>query len=294
MGHSRVRIKVRRRKVAALAAYSKQFTVKNTKKGISEVVNHKRYGTEIPKEMLITNPYTGHQFVMTNPHPIYGEKYGIVVTGHDWVPVEEYKASSGLLWEHKKYPQPKRLIKCKKRTGKGGRLIREKRNDFLEFKNFPYTLPKMNKVQYMEKLVEHKTAKWERKHVCPEAMFTEDVEKWKQERENAVQRFRDFVVSIYDNLIVMGNRVNTSESKMKASKIAEVKDVDGKGHDVSFPNLSTEDKLYKNAESAAKKAMKKDASIIDADLMNHKRSQKRPLVGAKRVTLADKKLKKAA
>ena len=99
MGHSRVRIKVRRRKVAALAAYSKQFTVKNTKKGISEVVNHKRYGTEIPKEMLITNPYTGHQFVMTNPHPIYGEKYGIVVTGHDWVPVEEYKTNNGLLWE---------------------------------------------------------------------------------------------------------------------------------------------------------------------------------------------------
>ena len=294
MGHSRVRIKVRRRKVAALAAYSKQFTVKNIKKDISEVVNHKRYGTEIPKDMIIKSPYSGTEYVMTNPHPIHGEKYGITVTGYDWVPIDEYKTDSGLLWEHKKYPQPKRLIKAKKRTGKGGRLIREKRNDFLQFKNFPYTLPKMNRVQYMEKLVEHKTAKWERKNVCPEAMFTEDVEKWKQERENAIQRFRDFVVSIYDNLIVMGNRVNTKESKMEASKIAEVKDVDGKGHDVSFPNLSTEDKLYKNAESAAKKAMKKDASIIDADLMNHKRSQKRPLVGAKRVTLADKKLKKAA
>lgn len=294
MGHSRVRIKVRRRKVAALAAYSKQFTVKNIKKDISEVVNHKHYSTEIPKDMIIKSPYSDTEYVMTNPHPIHGEKYGITITGYDWVPIDEYKASTGLLWEHKKYPQPKRLIKAKKRTGKGGRLIREKRNDFLQFKNFPYTLPKMNKVQYMEKLVQHKITKWERKNVCPEAMFTEDVEKWKQERENAIQRFRDFVVSIYDNLIVMGNRVNTSKSKMKASKIAEVKDVDGKGHDVSFPNLSTEDKLYKNAESAAKKAMKKDASIIDADLMNHKRSQKRPLVGAKRVTLADKKLKKAA
>ena len=294
MGQSRVRIKVRRRKVAALAAYSKQFTVKNIKKGISEVVNHKHYGTEVPKDKLITSPYTGIQYVMTNPHPICGANDLVTITGYDWVPIDEYKASTGLLWEHKKYPQPKRLIKAKKRTGKGGRLIREKRNDFLQFKNFPYTLPKMNRVQYMEKLVEHKTAKWERKNVCPEAMFTEDVEKWKQERENAIQRFRDFVVSIYDNLIVMGNRVNTKESKMEASKIAEVKDVDGKGHDVSFPNLSTEDKLYKNAESAAKKAMKKDASIIDADLMNHKRSQKRPLVGAKRVTLADKKLKKAA
>jgi len=302
MGHSRVRAKVRRRKVAALAAYSRQFTVKNIKKGISEVVNHKRYGTEIPKEMLITNPYTGHQFVMTNPHPIYGEKYGIVITGHNWVPIDEYKASTGLLWEHKKYPQPKRLHKKYKKkyyfkgvhSQKMYRKVVTQPSTYAEFKNFPYTLPKMNRVQYMEKLVEHKLAKWERKNVCPAEMFTEDVEKWKQLRETAKERFRDFVVSIYDNLIVMGNRINTKESKMKASKIAEVKDVDGKGHDVSFPNLSTEDKLYKNAESAAKKAMKKDASIIDADLMNHKRSQKRPLVGAKRATLADKKLKKAA
>jgi hypothetical protein len=108
------------------------------------------------------------------------------------------------------------------------------------------------------------------------------------------ERFRDFVVSIYDPLIIMGNRVNVKKQKMDANKIAEVKDVDGKGHDVSFPSLSTEDKLYKNAESAAKNAMKKDASIIDADLMNHKRNQKRPLLGAKRTTLADKKLKKAA
>lgn len=282
--------------VNQLASYSRKFTVSNTKKGISPVIAHKRIGGDIPKDKLITSPYTGIQYVMTNPHPIHGEKYGITVTGYDWVPVDEYKASTGLLWEHKKYPQPKRLHKKQKEKTVScktslthTRLLPARKSEFPD-----YTIPKMNKVQYMEKLVEHKLAKWERKNVCPEAMFTEDVAKWKQERETMKERFRDFVVSIYDNLIVMGNRVNTNESKMKASKIAEVKDVDGKGHDVSYPNLGTEDKLYKNAESAAKKAMKKDASIIDADLMNHKRSQKRPLVGAKRVTLADKKLKKAA
>lgn len=287
-------IKGKKIHVNQLASMSRKYTVKNTKKGISEVVNHKRYGTEIPKDKLITSPYTGIQYVMTNPHPICGANDLVTITGYDWVPIDEYKASTGLLWEHKKHPQPKRLLKCKKKIKQKGNAVIPARNDFLQFKNFPYTLPKMNKVQYMEKLVEHKLAKWERKNVCPEAMFTEDVEKWKQERENAKERIRDFVVSVYDKLIVVGNRVNTNESKMKASKIAEVKDVDGKGHDVTYPNLSTEDKLYKNAESAAKKAMKKDASIIDADLMNHKRSQKRPLVGAKRVTLADKKLKKAA
>ena len=272
MGHSRVRIEVRRRKVAALAAYSKQFTVKNTKKGISEMVNHKRYGTEIPKEMLITNPYTGHQFVMTNPHPIYGEKYGIVVTGHDWVPVEEYKTDSGLLWEHKKYPQPKRLIKAKKRTGKGGRLIREKRNDFLQFKNFPYTLPKMNKVQYMEKLVQHKIAKWERKNVCPEAMFTEDVEKWKQERENAVQRFRDFVVSIYDKLHLTGRFV-VAKDNYSEEKIAEIKDINGEGHRVN--ELPKDSPLIKKAQKITNEVKSKRQNLVATNLKDHKKQKGR-------------------
>ena len=199
-------------------------------------------------------------------------------------------------WEHKRYKQPKRLLKCKKKMKQKGTAVIPARNDFMEFKNFPYTLPKMNKTQYMEKLVEHKLAKWEHKNVCPEAMFTEDVAKWKQERETMKERFRDFVVSIYDPLWIMGNRVDIENARMKASKIAEVKDVDGKGHNVNYPNLSTEDKLYKDANKKAQEAMNKDASIIDADLMNHKRNQKCPLEAkrAKTVTLADKRAKKAA
>lgn len=273
-----------------LASMSRQFTVKNTKKNISPVIKHERISGDIPKDMLITNPLTGNQFVMTNPHPISGN-YGVTITGYDWVPVDEYKANNGKLWTIPEggFKQPKRLIKYK-RTSK-----RVARNDFVRlFKNYPYTLPKMNKIQYCEKLVEHKLQKWERKNPAPADMFTEEIEKWKQLRETMKERFRDFVVSIYDPLIIMGNRVNVKKQKMDANKIAEVKDVDGKGHDVSFPSLSAEDKLYKNAESAAKNAMKKDASIIDADLMNHKRNQKRPLLGAKRATLADKKLKKTA
>lgn len=272
MGHNRVRIKVRRRKVAALAAYSKQFTVKNTKKGISEVVNHKRYGTEIPKEMLITNPYTGHQFVMTNPHPIYGEKYGIVVTGHDWVPVEEYKTNSGLLWEHKKYPQPKRLLKCKKKTKQKGTAVIPARNDFLQFKNFPYTLPKMNKVQYMEKLVQHKIAKWERKNVCPDAMFTEDVEKWKQERENAVQRFRDFVVSIYDKLHLTGRFV-VAKDNYSEEKVAEIKDINGEGHRVN--ELPKDSPLIKKAQKITNEVKSKRQNLVATNLKDHKKQKGR-------------------
>ena len=273
MGHSRVRAKVRRRKVTALAAYSKKFTVKNTKKGISEVVNHKRYGTEIPKEMLITNPYTGHQFVMTNPHPIYGEKYGIVVTGHDWVPAEEYKANSGLLWEHKKYPQPKRLLKCKKKMKQKGNAVIPARNDFLAyFPNFPYTLPKMNRVQYMEKLVEHKLAKWERKNVCPEAMFTEDVEKWKQERENMKERFRDFVVSIYDKLHLTGRFV-VAKDNYSEEKVAEIKDINGEGHRVN--ELPKDSQLIKKAQKITNEVKSKRQNLVATNLKDHKKQKGR-------------------
>jgi hypothetical protein len=224
---------------------------------------------------------------MTNPHPIYGEKYGIVVTGYDWIPVEEYKASTGLLWEHKKYPQPKRLIKAKKRKGMGGRIIRAKRNDFItytsairinnktyieSFPNFPYTLPKMNRVQYMEKLVEHKTAKWERKHVCPEAMFTEDVEKWKQERENAVQRFRDFVVSIYDKLHLTGRFVVAKDSYTE-EKVAEIKDVNGEGHKVN--DLPKTSKLIKKAQKITNETKQKRPNLVATNLKDHKKQKGR-------------------
>ena len=282
MGHSRVRIKVRRRKVAALAAYSRQFTVKNIKKGISEVVNHKRYGTEIPKDKLITSPYTGIQYVMTNPHPIHGEKYGVTVTGYDWVPIDEYKASNGLLWEHKRYKQPKRLIKCKKKMKQKGTAIIPARNDFFAFMKFSkktrnkvhpmWTPEKMNKVQYMEKLVEHKLAKWEHKNVCPEAMFTEDVAKWKQEREIMKERFRDFVVSIYDKLHLTGRFV-VAKDKYTEELVAEIKDVDGEGHHIN--DLPKTSKLIKKAQKITNETKAKRQNLVATNLKDHKKQKGR-------------------
>jgi hypothetical protein len=259
-------------------------------------------------ENAITCPFTGHKFVPTNPHPIPG-KFGITITGYDWEEPE------GMLWKPEKHPQPKRLIKCKKRkytgekwtvNGVGGWMRvydtkRHKRNDFVKFfPNYPYNLPKMNQTEYWEALVQHKLAKWERKNPCPaekDDLFKEDyVDPWVIERNMAEERIRDFVVSVYDKLPIMGNRVDYKNHKMKAEKIAEIKDIGGKGHDVSYPNLSADDKLYKEASKKARNAMQMDAAILDADLINHKRNQKRPLDAkrSKTVTLADKKLKKAA
>lgn len=267
-------IKGKKIHVNQLASYSRKFTVSNTKKGISPVIAHKRVGGDIPKDKLITSPYTGIQYVMTNPHPIHGEKYGITVTGYDWVPVDEYKANTGLLWEHKKYPQPKRLHKKQKEKTVScktslthTRLLSARKSEFPD-----YTIPKMNKVQYMEKLVEHKLAKWERKNVCPEAMFTEDVEKWKQERETMKERFRDFVVSIYDKLHLTGRFV-VAKDKYTEEPVAEIKDVDGEGHHIN--DLPKTSKLIKKAQKITNETKAKRQNLVATNLKDHKKQKGR-------------------
>lgn len=278
-----------------LASYSRKFTVSNTKKGISPVIAHKRVGGDIPKDKLITSPYTGIQYVMTNPHPVYGNLFGVSITGYDWVPIDEYKADNGLLWEHKKYPQPKNLQKKykKKYYYKGTRdimsiLIRKSDYSYVvdgvkitPFKGFPYTLPKMNKVQYMEKLVEHKLAKWERKNPYPvyspdlfysQEEFDKDVEKWKQERETMKERFRDFVVSIYDKLHLTGRFV-VAKDKYTEEPVAEIKDVDGEGHHIN--DLPKTSKLIKKAQKITNETKAKRQNLVATNLKDHKKQKGR-------------------
>lgn len=151
---------------------------------------------------------------------------------------------------------------------------------------------KMTRCEFMEALVQHKLAKWMRKpgnqrpikedSKEPDLFETQYLPQWKARRDLAEERFRDFVVSVYDKLHVVGNRVDRKEGKMVGTTVAKVKDTDGKGHDVTYPNLQESDKLYKDATKAAVVAMDKDPTIIDCDLKNHKGNQKRPLLNAKR------------
>lgn len=279
MGHSRVRAKVRQRKVAALAAYSRQFTVHNTKKGISSKIDHPLHYGDLSN--AITCPFTGHKFVPINPRTITGN-YGVTVTSYDWVEPE------GKLWVIPEggYKQPKRLMRYKKRkfgkkhettNGVGGIMMvqntkRHKRNDFKQFKNYPYNLPKMNRVEYMEALVKHKTEKWERKHPSPMEMFAEDVERWKQERETAIERIRDFVVSVYDKLVLTG-RYKVSENKYREEKIAMVKDINGEGHHVNA--LPASSALIKRAQGLVNRAKARDARLVAGNLRDHKKQKGR-------------------
>ena len=258
-------IKGKKIHVNQLASYSRKFTVSNTKKGISPVIAHKRIGGDIPKDKLITSPYTGIQYVMTNPHPIHGEKYDVTVTGYDWVPIDEYKADIGLLWEHKKHPQPKSYWN---KVIDGVPVL-------IKSTSFHKDPAKMNRVQYMEKLVEHKLAKWERKNVCPEAMFAKDVEKWKQERETMKERFRDFVVSIYDKLHLTGRFVVAKDDKEAylEEEVAKIKDINGEGHRVNeLPKTSP---LIKKAQKITNETKAKRKNLVATNLMDHKRQKGR-------------------
>lgn len=282
MGHSRIRLKVRRRKVAILAAKSKQFDVINHQKKMPTKVEHKLY-YDGDLENAITCPFTGHKFVPENPHPVPG-KFGITITGYDWVEPE------GKLWVIPEggFKQPKRLMKLKKRkygkkhettNGVGGIMMvqntksgKQKRNDFKQFKNYPYHLPKMNCIEYMEKLVEHKTEKWERKNPQPYEMYAEDVERWKQERQTAIERIRDFVVSVYDKLILTG-RYKISENKYREEKIAMVKDINGEGHHVNA--LPASSALIKKAQGLVDRAKARDAKLVAGNLRDHKKQKGR-------------------
>ena len=256
-----------------LASMSRQFTVKNTKKNISPVVEHKCVGGDIPKDKLITNPLTGNQFVMANPHPISGN-YGVTITGYDWIPVDEYKASHGKLWTIPEggFKQPKNLRKNVKfwYTTKTGQTYLSYKSEYPD-----YTPHKMNKIQYCEKLIEHKLQKWEHKNPVPADMFTEEVEKWKQLRETMKERFRDFVVSIYDPLPLTGRFVVAKEGSAAYTeeKVADIKDIDGEGHRVN--ELTKDSKLMKKAQKITNETKAKRKNLVATNLKDHKRQKGR-------------------
>lgn len=266
-------IKGKKIHVNQLASMSHKYTVKNTKKGISPVVDHKCICGDIPKDKLITNPLTSNQFVMTNPHYISGN-YGVTVTGYDWIPINEYKANNGLLWEHKKYPQPKNFWN----------EIIDGKPTLIKSTSLHKDPVKMNRVQYMEKLVEHKTAKWERKNPYPvyspdlfysQEEFNKDVEKWKQLHETAKERFRDFVVSIYDPLPLTGRFVIAKEGSATyiEEKVAEIKDISEGGHRIN--EIPKDHKLIKKAQKVTNETKAKRKNLIATNLKDHKRQKGR-------------------
>ena len=119
--------------------------------------------------------------------------------------------------------------------------------------------------------------KWEKKNPCPikddktqQDLFEEQyLTPWKHEREMATERIRDFVISIYDKLTLTG-RFEVGEHKFEEHLIAEIKDIDGEGHNIN--DLKPENsKLLKTVQNITNKVHKKCGNLVCTNLRDHKK-----------------------
>ena len=233
MGHSSIRIKVRRRKVANLAACSRQFSVKNN---------------------------------------------AIKTTSEDAIKQQGP-------WKKEKYPQTKNL---KKRIH-GQKWVKYK-DGTVELKKWDYPSEFPNAQIYQKKLwknlgkaakmkayEDEKMKKWEKKHPkpCPtDDLFKDEfIPAWENEREEALIRIRDFVVSMFDKLPLTG-RYKEGDNKFTEKPVAELKDVDGEGHKINDldPKKS---KLLDKAQKVTNKEKANNAKLVATNLKDHKRTKGR-------------------
>lgn len=227
MGTSRIRPKVRRRKVAQLAANSRKFTVKN------------------------------------NTIPTV-DSSNLVEIEKPWGKISAVKGTVDYKVEHHSQPKSLRKKYKKKYYNKGTHTIRkivEHPSDYVQFPDTTFH-PK-GIAWYCEQLVQHKTARWEKKHPRPikENMNEPDlfeaqyIPKWEAERDAAIERIRNFVVSVYDKLKVTASLIPPLPAK--EILLAKIKD-------------RGSDKNIEVATKIAKQAMKNNKHILHCQLLDHK------------------------
>ena len=238
MGSRSVRPKVRRRKVANLAAYSRQYSVRNCTIKTAE---------NIP-------------------------------TCADW--------------PEQKYPQSRSLHK----RIRGEKWIKHKDGSVEPYKyDYPSTFPtkkyediqkklwkNLGKAAKMELYTQDKLKKWIKKHPkpCPDDDLFKDelIPAWEAEKEQALIRIRDFVVSMFDKLPLTG-RYEISESgtvQYQEKQIAELKDINGDGHRVN--ELDKNSKLLKKAQKITNEAKALNKKLVASNLKDHKRKKGRMIL----------------
>ena len=251
MGSSNVRIKVRRRKVANLAAYSRQHTVNN-----------------IPKKK-----------------PMFEQKDLLKVEFNDGKDVHFVQKSTK--WDEKKYPQPKNLRKrchgqkwVKYKDGTVELKKWDHPSEFPDPRDYQKKLWKnLGKAAKMKAYEDEKMKKWERKHPkpCPtDDLFKDEfIPMWEKEREEALTRIRDFVVSMFDKLPLTG-RYKEGDNRFTEKPVAELKDVNGEGHRVN--ELDEKSKLLDKAQKVTNKEKAKNAKLVATNLKDHKRKKGRMIL----------------
>ena len=185
------------------------------------------------------------------------------------------------------YKQPKTLRKkYKKKYWNRDGTIRKIVSHPSDFDKFPDRTfhPNLGQAWYMEQVTQHKIARWERKNPCPvktdqnppDIFEKEFLEPWKAQRELALERIRDFVVSMYDKLPLTG-RFQKAEHVFIEEPVAEIKDYEGDGHKINEADPK-KSKTIKKAQKVTNAVHAKHKNLVCTNLKDHKRTKGRILI----------------
>lgn len=198
------------------------------------------------------------------------------------------KGTKGGEWKNPKegFRQPKPMMK------KHTELVYNKETHMTEKVKVASTFPdphawekhlwkNLTKQEKIDINVNHKMERWERKHPCPvntdpkqkDIFESQYLPQWEADREQAEKRIRDFVVSLYDKLPLIG-RYKKSESEFTEKQVTELKDVKGEGNKVNELNPK-KSRLLKIAKKETNKEKKKNPNLVCTNLKDHKRKKGR-------------------
>lgn len=140
---------------------------------------------------------------------------------------------------------------------------------------------------YMEAYAQHKLKRWLKKHPCPinfdstsngaqQDLFEKEFLKpWEEARDKETERCRNFVISVYDKLSLIG-RYKKSSDKYEEIKIAELKDsnFDIFNHN-SINNIPKNATLMKTAQRITNVEKKKNPTLVSTNLLDYTRKKGR-------------------
>lgn len=179
---------------------------------------------------------------------------------------EVYSNGNGL-WRDEYHKQPKNLSK----------------KDKVFSRTYVYKPLTKNSKEYIERYIQHKLAKWEKKHPCP--VRFEDINKdmfekefllpWQELRKQAIKHIEKFVTSIYDKYSLVG-RYRQSEDKYENKEITKLRDKEG---DVikynGINHLPENSSLLKTAKLLTDKDKEIHENLVCTTLKDEKNNQGR-------------------
>lgn len=130
---------------------------------------------------------------------------------------------------------------------------------------------------YMEAYTQHKLKHWLKKNPCPikldgiqqDLFEREFLKPWEEARDKETERCRNFVISVYDKLSLIG-RYKKSSDKYEEIKIAELKDsnLDIFNHS-SINDIPKNATLMKTAQRITNIEKKKNSMLVSTNLLDH-------------------------